>query len=50
MGIAIGDYGFAQCMLLEDRVVNGKVEWVSQFLKIPYDNQHVVRDIYTSGL
>lgn len=50
IGIAIGDYGMAQCMILEDYTVDGRVEWKPQFLKIPYDNKQVVSDIIGSGL
>lgn len=50
VGIAIGDYGLAQCIILEDCVINGRIEWKPQFLKIPYDNKQVVQDMYTSGL
>jgi len=46
VGIAIGDAGYAQCMILHGE----KRRWVPQFLKIPYDNQLVVKDIFTSGL
>ena len=50
VGIAINDYGFAQCMILEDVIENGKLEWKPTFLKIPYDNKRVVEDIRKSGL
>lgn len=50
VGIAIGDCGFAQCMILEDITENGKTEWKPAFLKIPYDNKKVVEDIRKSGL
>ncbi len=49
-GIAIGDCGYAQCMILEDVCVNGKTAWNPVFLKIPYDNERVVLDIRKSGL
>lgn len=50
VGIAIGDYGFAQCMFLEDVIENGRLEWKPTFLKIPYDHKKVVEDIRKSGL
>lgn len=50
VGIAIGDCGFAQCMILEDIMENGRIEWKPTFLKIPYDNKKVVEDIRKSGL
>lgn len=46
VGIAIGDAGYAQCMVLHGE----KGKWVPEFLKIPYDNKAVVKDIFTSGL
>lgn len=65
VGIAIGDAGYAQCMILhgkEETVQGGATwenagtqravqkKWVPEFLKIPYDNHVVVKDIFTSGL
>lgn len=50
VGIALGDCGQAQCMIMEDICVNGRTEWNPTFLKIPYDNEQVVRDIRKSGL
>lgn len=50
VGIAIGDCGFAQCMILEDVIENGRIKWKPTFLKIPYDNKKVVEDIRKSGL
>lgn len=49
-GIAIEDAGYAQCMILESGIFNGKSGWKPKFLKIPYDNKKVVEDIFTSGL
>ena len=49
-GIAIGTYGYAHCMIMEDARMNGKVAWNPAFLKIPYDNEQVVQDIKASGL
>lgn len=49
-GIAISDFGFAQCMMLEDFEDNGRIEWKPTFLKIPYDNKKVAEDIRKSGL
>ena len=37
-------------MVIEDVCINGKTVWKPVFLKIPYDNQRVVRDIRESGL
>lgn len=50
VGIAIEDYGYAQCMILEDCLMDGKAIWRPEFLKIPYDNKKVVEDICKSGL
>lgn len=64
VGIAIGDAGYAQCMILhgqeelrESAILEAtgpqyvmRKKWVPEFLKIPYDNEAVVRDIFTSGL
>lgn len=50
VGIAIKDYGYAQCMILEGVTENGKAEWKPIFLKIPYDYRRVVNDIRKSGL
>lgn len=50
VGIAIGIYGYAQCMIIEDFCTNGKIAWNPTFLKIPYDNKKVVQDIRKSGL
>lgn len=50
VGIAIHDCGFAQCMIIEDVIENGKMEWKPTFLKIPYDNKKVVEDIRKRGL
>lgn len=50
VGIAIGDAGFAQCMILEEDWQKNKVVWNPRFLKIPYDNRKVVRDIMERGL
>ncbi len=50
VGIAIRDFGFAQCMVLEDITENGRIEWKPTFLKIPYDNKKVVEDIKKCGL
>lgn len=50
VGVAIGDCGFAQCMILEDVLENGRIEWKPTFLKIPYDNKKVVEDIRRRGL
>lgn len=50
VGIAIGDFGYAQCMILEDVTENGRKKWKPTFLKIPYDNKKVAEDIKRSGL
>ena len=41
VGIAIGTCGYAQCMIIEDVCINGKIAWNPTFLKIPYDNKRV---------
>ena len=50
VGISIGDAGFAQCMILQDVEENGKIIWKPAFLRIPYNNYKVVRDMAGSGL
>ena len=51
VGIAIGDAGFAQCMILEsDTDKDGKTFWKPSFLKVPYDNHKVVKDMISAGL
>ena len=50
VGISINDAGYAQCMIIEDFTDNGNTSWRPQFLRIPYDNRKVVRDILSSGL
>lgn len=50
IGISINDCGFAQCMILESQEVSGSIIWVPRFLKIPYDNYQVVKDMFPSGL
>lgn len=50
VGIAIDDAGYAQCMLLETVVIDGKSAWKPQFLRIPYDNKKVVDDMAACGL
>ncbi len=50
VGISIGDAGYAQCMMLRDETINGKIVWQPEFLRIPYDNHKVVREIVSSGL
>ena len=49
-GIAIGDAGYAQCMILESTEASGEKAWRPVFLRIPYDNRQVVRDIISCGL
>jgi len=49
VGISIHDAGFAQCMTLETKEVDGEVIWEPVFLKVPYDNEQVVRDMHSSG-
>lgn len=49
-GIAIGDGGLAQCMVLQSAEEKGKVVWKPQFLKIPYDNHKVAEDMKSDGL
>ncbi len=49
-GIAITDYGYAQCLMLEcDEVCEHKL-WTPTFLKVPYNVKQVVKDIFVSGL
>lgn len=50
IGIAINDFGFAQCMILDGMVENGRAFWKPTFLKIPYDYRKVVEDFFESGL
>ena len=50
VGIAFGDIGMAQCMILQDETEGGRVIWKPEFLKIPYDYKKVVSDIKTRGL
>ena len=50
VGIAIGDAGFAQCMILHGVAEAGNKGWIPEFLKIPYDTAPVVKDIFASGL
>lgn len=50
IGVAIDDAGFAECLMLETIEKDGKTEWQPTFLKVPYDNEQVVKDIYKSGL
>lgn len=50
IGISINDCGLAQCLILESKETDGSVIWEPHFLKIPYDNIQVVKDIFSSGL
>lgn len=50
VGIAIGDAGHAQCMILHGVEDSGRKYWEPEFLKIPYDTTPVVQDIFASGL
>lgn len=50
VGIAIGDAGYAQCMILHGVQKDGRAGWEPEFLKIPYDRDRVVADIVSSGL
>lgn len=50
VGIAIGDQGHAQCLLLESVLQNGDTIWKPTFLKLPYDVSQVVKEIIESGL
>lgn len=45
-GIAIYDYGYAQCMILE----SVKSKWVPTFLKVPYDREAVIEEMIRGGL
>lgn len=46
VGIAIGTPGLAQCMTLE----SDGIEWIPQFLLVPYDNRKVAKDCFSLGL
>lgn len=50
VGVAIGDAGYAQCMILHGVSEAGGKRWQPEFLKIPYDVDAVVKDIFVSGL
>ena len=50
VGIAIDDAGYAQCVILQSEMENGKIVWKPQFLKIPYDNHKVAEDMISGGL
>lgn len=45
-GITIGDPGYAHAIILE----SGQNEWKPEFLRIPYDINQVIQDIFSSGL
>lgn len=49
-GIAIGDYGFAQCVILESVEENNEMTWKPEFIRIPYDSRKVIQDMFTSGV
>jgi predicted phosphodiesterase len=49
-GIAIDDYGFAQCTILHGVEKEGTKKWEPEFLKIPYDTEEVIQSIFHSGL
>lgn len=48
IGIAIGDFGYAQCMSIEGEY--GKQNWDAAFYKVPYDNTKVAKDMMECGL
>ncbi|MBO4909956.1 MAG: metallophosphoesterase [Lachnospiraceae bacterium] len=51
VGIAINDAGYAQCMKLDsDTSESGEIIWKPAFLKVPYDNRKVVKDMISAGL
>lgn len=50
VGIAIADVGNAQCLILHGREEAGVKKWIPQFVKVPYDKDLVVKDMFTSGL
>lgn len=50
VGIAINDYGYAQCMTIESVHGSKGPEWKPTFIKVKYDNKKVVEDIFKSGL
>lgn len=49
-GVAIKDQGYAQCTILHGMERNGIRQWKPEFLKIPYDTEKVIRDMFHSGL
>jgi len=49
-GLAINDCGYAQCVILQDKVQNGIIKWVPEFIKVPYDNTEVIKEYFESGL
>lgn len=50
VGIAIGDVGNAQCMIIDDYIENNIHGWRATNLSVPYDYELVVSDIYKTGL
>ena len=49
-GIAIGDAGYAQCMILQSEEEEKETVWKPEFLRIPYDNHKVAEDMIHGGL
>lgn len=49
-GLAITDYGYAQCVMLECDEKREHRVWEPTFLKVPYEVKQVVNDIFESGL
>ena len=49
-GLAISDAGLAQCVILTSETIDGNVSWIPEFLKLPYDNEAVIEDMFSSGL
>lgn len=50
VGIAIKDYGLAQCTIIESVCEAGKVRWKPSFYRIPFDLVKVTQDIKNGGM
>lgn len=49
-GIAIGDAGKAQCLILRSGEKDGKTIWIPEFAVLPYEVEEVIGEIFSSGL
>ena len=49
-GIAIGDPGLAQCLILRGTLRGGRKDWEPEFLKLPYPQERMIADIFDRGL